>query len=335
MRSLEERIITKNDDNIDELRRRYPGGLHFAVGDVHDEVSTLMKLMEKIKFNPDKDHVYFVGDYNGGGNTFELLRYMADYFQADFNAPGFHMIRGNHERELYPVYMLENLPDIIVIRGKKLVFYIVHAGMVSSAFELISDDIAKEPDKTVYAYRLEDNTCEFNAPLRQIVWSMRGLYSQNSHWRVWPREEELISRNACIIHGHSPYCFFKEADRFTYGSDNLFWQKQHMWFCSELRSFNIDSNVKGRYQNGESYRGLSCICMEVYDELAAKNDGKLTADLVYEAENGIFGVELDYSMPVKEGGSPDRILGASVEMKTIGVEKRQPVFRDETDAKMV
>ena len=319
MRSLIERTITKEDDNIEELRGRYPDGLHFVVGDVHGEVSTLKKLMEKIEFHPKLDHVYFVGDYNAGGDVTALLNYMSKYYQPDYLTPGFHMIRGNHERELFPVFTLENLPDVIVIRGKKLVFYIAHAGMVSSAFDLINEDMSKDPGKRVFAYRLEDNTCCYDAPLRQLVWSLKGLYSQHSRWHVWPDEEKLKKSCACIIHGHTPYCFFKKPDRFTYGYDNLFWQNQHVWFCGELRSFDIDSNVKGRYKNGETYRGLSCICLEVYDDLAAAHDGLLTTELVYGAENGIFGVELEYTGWTGEFGTPDIILNAVPEMKTIGL----------------
>lgn len=317
MRSLEERTIIVEDDNIEDLRRRFPNGLHFVVGDVHGQAATLSNLMDKIHFNPDLDHVFFVGDYNAGGHIWSLMSYMSEYYQADYDKPGFHMIRGNHERELWPIYELSNLPDLIVVRGKHLNFYIAHAGMVSSAFDLINKDMSCEPDRRVFAYRLEDNTCCMDGPLRQLVWSRKGLYSQRSHWHTWPSEEKLVRNNACIIHGHSPYCYFKKEDRYTYGYDNLFWANQHVWFCGELRSFNIDSNIKGRYKNGESYRGLSCICMEVYDELAATRNGLLTTDMLLEAENGIFGVSIDHSWWTGDNRAPDTILNAVPEMKTI------------------
>lgn len=327
MRNLDERVISKSDNNIKDLRMQFPDGLHFVVGDVHGQVSTLKKLMGKIEFNPYLDHVYFVGDYNGGGDVKALLDYMSVYYQEDYNIPGFHMIRGNHERELFPLFPLENLPDIIVIRGKWLVFYIVHAGMVSTVFDLINEDIDKNSGKQVFAYKLEDNTCCYDAPLRQVVWSLRGLYSQHSRRHVWPDEKKLKERNACIIHGHTPYCFFKRTDRFTYGDDNLFWKNQHVWFCSELRSFNVDSNVKGRYENGEMYRGLSCICLNVYDKLVGAHDGLFTTDILYEAENGIFGVKMEYSEWAEENKTIDKILKANPEMKTIGLDGKTLVIR--------
>ena len=327
MKSIEEHTIRNNDDNIVHLRKKYPNGLHFVVGDLHGEVTTLILLMEKIRFNPETDHVFFVGDYNAGGDPISLIRYMSEYYQADYNKPGFHMIRGNHERELWPVYYLENLPDIIVYRGTNLNYYIVHAGMVSSAFNLINSDIDKEPDKKNFAYRLENHTCCFDAPLRQLVWSLRGLYSQHSRWHVWPTEEVLKERRACVVHGHTPYCYFKKNDRYTYGDNNLYWEKQHVWFSEDLQSFNIDSNVKGKYVNGELYRGLSCLCIEVYDELASAEDGSLTVLKIRNAENGIFGQELSKSRIEISEGNPDIILNATPKMKTITLDgEGKPCF---------
>ncbi len=322
MGKLADCTIMQQDDNTDELRRRFPGGLHFVVGDLHGETATLVKLMQKIRFNPDLDHVYFIGDYNGGGDVRTLLNYMSLYYQADYDAPGFHMIRGNHEREMSPRYALDNLPDIIVIKSEHLNFHLVHAGMVSDAFDLINKDIDLHPDQRIFAYRLEDNTCCYDAPLRQLVWSMRGLYSQHSRRHMWPAENKLIKHNACIIHGHTPYCFFTKGDIFTYGDDSLFWGNQHVCFCRELRSFDLDSNIKGRYENGETYRGLSCLCMEVYDEIAAGCNGLLTTEMLRDAKNGLFGVEIEYSTYVCTNESPDTILKAKPAMNTIGLDAR-------------
>ena len=337
------RTINCNDDNIESIRLHHPEGLHFAVGDIHGEAETLVALMEKIRFDPAKDHVYFVGDYNAGGNVTQLIRYMSKYYQEDNDAPGFHMIRGNHERELYPNYPLENLPDIIVIRGKALNFYIVHAGMASGAFELINSDIDKDPKRKVFAYRLDDSTCCFNAPFRQIVWSMRGFYSQrpkrhrysddsrDPKMQGWPSEDKLKERNACIIHGHSPYCFFMGSYGYgsSYGDDTLFWEQQHMFFCRELHSFNIDSNIKGRYENAESYRGLSCLCLETFDETAAVANGTLTVDNICQAENGVFAVELVRSYKEVPTGDPNAIFNARPQMKTITLnEQGVPILVD-------
>ena len=59
---LTERTVVNDGNNIDWLRSRYPGGLHLVVGDTHGQAATLKALMDTVKFDPEKDHVYFVGD---------------------------------------------------------------------------------------------------------------------------------------------------------------------------------------------------------------------------------------------------------------------------------
>lgn len=193
------------DNNCSELHERYGKSLHFAVGDTHGDCQTLINLMAKIAFDPSADHIYFVGDYNSGSNVPQLLQYLAEYYQPDYRKPGFHLIRGNHERELSPLFRMPNQPDILVVRGKYMNFFFVHAGMVASAFDLICDDMTEHPDQQVFAYRLERECVCLDAPLRQINWSRRGMYSQHSRWKTWPTEEKLLKEKACIIHGHTPY----------------------------------------------------------------------------------------------------------------------------------
>ncbi len=281
---MNDRILICEDANVDSLRKKYPGGLHFVIGDLHGEVDTLKKLIEKIGFNPEIDHAYFVGDYNAGGNPRLLLDYMSQYYQADYDKPGFHMIRGNHERELLPIYPLENLPDIIVYKSRVMTYYFAHAGMITDVFELINKDMDNNPGETNYAYALDEPCAGEDRPFRQVVWSRKGLYSQRSRYHVWPSEESLKSRRACIIHGHTPYAFMKQGGYFSYGDEQVFFGHQHMWFSEDLQSFNIDSNVKGRYVVGEDYRGLSCVCLEVIDEIAEENGGFLTVDSVKSGE---------------------------------------------------
>ena len=274
--------IIARDDNIDEIRAKYPNGLHFVVGDLHGERETLRLLLQKIRFDPQKDCVFFVGDYNEG-----------------YDQPGFHLIRGNHERELCPQYTLENLPDVIVFKSPVMQYYIVHAGMVAKAFDLINWDMENEPERKVFAYRLDDSCAAYDKPLRQLIWSRRGLYSQRSRWHSWPSEEELREHSACIIHGHTPYCFFSPKTYSTYG---------------DL------SNVKGRYENGESYRGLSCICLEVLDEIASASGGTLRRDELQRGPNAVFSVAYAPNAPFYYGTDISPLLDARPPMKTIALD---------------
>ena len=319
--------VVKDENNIGYLREKYPDGLTFIVGDTHGEYSTLKKLIEKIKFDPLKDRVYFTGDYNSGGNVEKLLTYISNYYIENNDFPGFHLIRGNHERELSPVYPLENMPDLFVIRKKQMNYYIAHAGMLGSVLSLISDDISKNTDKNVFAYKLRDDTVSFDAPLRQIIWSRRGLYTQKSRRHNWPTEEMLEQNHACIIHGHTPYCFFRGDSWFSYGDESLFFKNQHVFFSEDLQSFDIDSNVKGLYENGETYRGLTCVCIEALEEIAAANGRRLTVDGIYDSPSCVFSAKYIPNSPMFVRGDINRVLNATPDMKVISyVENIGPVF---------
>ena len=321
------RVLTCHDNNISELREQYADGLHFVVGDIHGEWKTLEALMDKICFDPAKDHVYFVGDYNMGGDVQKLLTYISGYYQEDHDLPGFHLIRGNHERELGPYYPLENMPDIIVVRREQMNYYIAHAGMLAIVYDLINSDLREHPDQMTFAYRLADNTVCFDAPFRQIIWSRRGLYSQRSRWHNWPAEPVLKRDHSCIIHGHTPYCFFMGKDYFSYGEQCLFWSDQHIFFSEDLQSFDIDSNIKGLFKNGENYRGIACLCLEVLEEVAAANGRSLTVDGMADSQNGVFSAGYIPGWSFTVDGDIQRVLSAAPKMKTITMdEKRMPVF---------
>lgn len=314
-----DRIIRKEDNNIRELRAKHPEGLHFVVGDTHGQYQTLQCLMAKIEFDPSKDHVYFVGDYNDGGNPTELLRYIARYYREDLGDHGFHLIRGNHERELGPIHALENLPDVFVLKHKHMTYYLTHAGMVRDAFDLINEDIKDLPEGQGRAYALDNSVTNFNAPFRQLTWSRRGLYSQRSRYHVWPSEESLHAAKACIIHGHTPFSMLKNGNYYSYGDKMLLWEQQRIWFAEDLQSFDIDSNAKGRFETDDHYRGLSCVCLEVLDEIAAKNNSHLTRDAIRESENFVFAVPYAPNAMSDIDADLSIVLEAKPEMKRIAL----------------
>lgn len=310
------RIFRKPQDNIERLREACPGGLHFVVGDTHCAAQTLCDLLEKIAFDPQKDHVYFVGDYNSGGDPTTLLRVLAMFYEPDLSLPGFHLIRGNHERELGPSYPLPNLPDMFVLRGRQLTYYITHSGMVTDAFDAVNADMAESPEQRHFAYRF-DEACvrREGGPLREVIWSRGGLFHQNSGGRRWPTEQNLYAHGALILHGHAPYSYFCEKN--GYGEENVFFEEAHVWFSEALFSFNLDSDVKGRNKNGETYRGLTALCLEVCEEIAAQCEGRLTREGVLAAQNPVFSVPYRWQSEALPGGDLNRILEAAPEQKTI------------------
>lgn len=64
---------------------------HYIIGDIHGCYDTLMQLIEKIQFNPDKDVMYCVGDLVGRGpKPLEVLRYV-------LQTPSVFHVLGNHD----------------------------------------------------------------------------------------------------------------------------------------------------------------------------------------------------------------------------------------------
>jgi serine/threonine protein phosphatase 1 len=68
-------------------------GRDFAVGDIHGHFSLLMRALAAVRFDPDKDRLFSVGDIVDRGPESERF--------AEFLAlPWFHAARGNHEQLL-------------------------------------------------------------------------------------------------------------------------------------------------------------------------------------------------------------------------------------------
>ena len=94
--------------------------------------------------------------------------------------------------------------------------------------------------------------------------------------------------------------------------------------------FDIDSNIKGLYNNGETYRGLSCVCLEALEETAAANYGVLTVEGIRNSENAVFSAAYVTGWSFEPKGDICRVLKASPEMKTITLgEYGDPVLTDD------
>lgn len=81
--------------------------MRYCIGDIHGDREHLVKMLEKIKFNPEEDYVYFLGDVVGRGpeqvESLKIVRKMI----ADGHAT---MLLGNHE--YFIMYFMEGFfPD--------------------------------------------------------------------------------------------------------------------------------------------------------------------------------------------------------------------------------
>ena len=112
----------------------------------------------------------------------------------------------------------------------------------------------------------------------------------------------------------------KRGNVSLYGDKSLFWDEQHIWFSEDLQSFNLDSNVKGRYDSSDRYRGLTCICLEAVEDAAALNFGELSIESVLAARNGVFGQAHINGFYPNGNEDMDLIFNSRPEMKTISVD---------------
>ena len=80
--------------------------MDYAIGDVQGCFKTLVALLKKIKFNPDADRIFFLGDVvNRGSNSLEVLRLIYS------NKDSMQMVLGNHDFHLLDCVLTDRQPN--------------------------------------------------------------------------------------------------------------------------------------------------------------------------------------------------------------------------------
>ena len=78
--------------------------MHYVIGDVHGQLDALRLLLEKIKYNPAVDYLYFVGDYvDWGDKSIGTLLYVMELSKN----PNVKCVLGNHDK-----MMLDSITNV-------------------------------------------------------------------------------------------------------------------------------------------------------------------------------------------------------------------------------
>ena len=80
--------------------------MDYVIGDVQGCFKTLLALLKKIKFNTDRDQIFFLGDViNRGKNSLDTLRLISS------NKENMQMVLGNHDFHLLVCALTERKPN--------------------------------------------------------------------------------------------------------------------------------------------------------------------------------------------------------------------------------
>lgn len=106
---------------------------NYVIGDIQGCYSALIALLDKIHFNPKKDHLYFVGDLiNRGPESLQTLRFIHSLEKSATAVLGNHDIHllavAEHIRPLHPS---DTLIDILQAPDKeKLLYWLRHCPLL-------------------------------------------------------------------------------------------------------------------------------------------------------------------------------------------------------------
>ena len=158
----------------------------YCIGDIHGCFDELQALLDLIKFNSSKDHLYFVGDLvNRGPDSLKVLRFIKQL-------PNTTVILGNHDlhllelyykvvdfesEDLKPILAAKDCPELIAwLKTQRLLVYdqkfnaaIVHAGIppqwnLPQALALASEaeQILRSDDMDFFQNMYGDEPSEWN-----------------------------------------------------------------------------------------------------------------------------------------------------------------------------
>ncbi|MEW6187263.1 MAG: metallophosphoesterase family protein [Thermodesulfobacteriota bacterium] len=176
----------------------------FAIGDIHGCYPKLLKLMEKIPLDPQKDLLIFMGDYiDRGEQSREVMNYL---LRLKSELSNLVFLLGNHESMLLDYLQGGNINPFLMNGGKKtLDSYFGENKQISyeDPRNIFPGDHV-EFLKSLVPYHEAGDYIFVHAGLREGV----PLEGQDLFDLLWIREEFYFSTfdfGKTVIFGHTPF----------------------------------------------------------------------------------------------------------------------------------
>ncbi len=186
-----------------------------AIGDIHGMYEKLIKLMEKIQFDPGEDFLVFLGDYiDRGPDSIKCLQYIYDLQHAHLDSV--ICLMGNHEVMMYS-YLMQ----------KRVNYNTVIADYADSWLENGGFDALKQLDELETGIKNKLLQWVENLPVKyhyqEFFFCHAGvdpdvpLTVQNEFDMLWRRQQwwEQYKGVETIVVGHTPVQKVKKRARFA------------------------------------------------------------------------------------------------------------------------
>jgi Calcineurin-like phosphoesterase len=179
-------------------------GRILAVGDIHGSYDKLIRLMEKVELDPEKDVLIFLGDYIDRGNqSKEVVNYLIQ-LKEQFRSAVF--LLGNHEQMLLDYLRGDQNSPFLINGGQKTLDS--YFGKGRRPPHLAPDPIFPSEHLDFFKslvpyYELEDYIF-VHAGLREGI----PLEKQDLFDLLWIREDFYFSKfsfGKTIVFGHTPF----------------------------------------------------------------------------------------------------------------------------------
>jgi bis(5'-nucleosyl)-tetraphosphatase (symmetrical) len=172
----------------------------FAIGDVQGCADALKRLLERVRFDPAEDCLWFAGDLvNRGSQSLEVLRFVRGLGERAISVLGnhdLHLIAMAHgvrkvSHQLKPVLAAEDGPELVdwlrarplLWHDRKLGYVMVHAGLDPSWTLAAAQKYAREVEPVLAGTQCDD--------------LLRGMYGNEP--ARWSEELNGIKRQRAII----------------------------------------------------------------------------------------------------------------------------------------